>query len=101
METRADLQEVHEIWDNPSRIVPTLMLRTCNRLLVGATIGLVALVSGCASIDGVSESRLDLVKQRGELLCGVSGKIPGFSFLSAEGSYTGQYRQKNIWKDNK
>ena len=89
METSAVRQEGLRIWDNPSRIVPTLMFRTCNRLLVGATVGLAALVSGCASMDGASVSRLELVKQRGELLCGVSGKIPGFSFLSAEGAYTG------------
>ena len=31
---------------------------------------------------------VELVKLRGELLCGVSGKIPGFSFLSPR-AYTG------------
>jgi len=65
------------------------MLRSCQRLLVGVTLGLASLVSGCASMDGVTASRLELVKLRGELLCGVSGKIPGFSFLSPEGAYTG------------
>ena len=65
------------------------MLRSCQRLLVGATLALATLVSGCASMEGVGSSRLDLVKQRRELLCGVSGKIPGFSFLSPEGAYTG------------
>ena len=65
------------------------MLRSCQRLLVGVTLGLASLVSGCASMDGVAASRLELVKLRGELLCGVSGKIPGFSFLSPEGAYTG------------
>ena len=65
------------------------MLRSCQRLLVGVTIGLATLVTGCASMEDVSASRLELVKQRRELLCGVSGKIPGFSFLSPEGAYTG------------
>ena len=65
------------------------MLRSCKRRLVGVAIGLASLISGGASMEGMATSRLELVKQRQELLCGVSGKIPGFSFLSPEGVYTG------------
>ena len=65
------------------------MIRSSRRLLIGAIAAVSGLFGGCASLDEVGSSRLDLVKQRGELLCGVSGKIPGFSFLSAEGTYTG------------
>lgn len=36
-----------------------------------------------------SDSRLDVVKQRGRLICGVSGKLPGFSFVNEKGEYSG------------
>ena len=65
------------------------MIRFSRFLLIGALAGLSGLLSSCASLSDAETSRLDLVRQRGELLCGVSGKIPGFSFLSPEGRYTG------------
>ena len=65
------------------------MFRSSSRRLIGLIAGLAGLLSACASLDDARGSRLDLIKQRGELLCGVSGKIPGFSFLSPEGRYTG------------
>ncbi|MBD3881566.1 amino acid ABC transporter substrate-binding protein [Phormidium tenue FACHB-886] len=34
-------------------------------------------------------SRLDTVLQRGTLICGVEGTIPGFSFVDSSGQYTG------------
>ena len=34
-------------------------------------------------------SHLDLVKKRGYLICGISGKLPGFSFVDATGTYVG------------
>jgi general L-amino acid transport system substrate-binding protein len=34
-------------------------------------------------------SRLDVVKERGTLICGVDGGIPGFSFVDESGTYTG------------
>jgi general L-amino acid transport system substrate-binding protein len=36
-----------------------------------------------------SEGRLALVRERGELICGVNGSLPGFSFLDEEGNNTG------------
>ena len=66
-----------------------LMIRSSRQLLIGAIAAVTGLLGGCASLEEAGSSRLDLVKQRDELLCGVSGKIPGFSFLSAEGTYTG------------
>ncbi|QEY31902.1 amino acid ABC transporter substrate-binding protein [Synechococcus sp. RSCCF101] len=45
-------------------------------------------LGACASSDG-GAGRLALVQQRGELNCGVSGRIPGFSFLESDGSYAG------------
>ena len=65
------------------------MLRSSRHVLIGAFAAISALFSGCASLDDAAGSRLDVVKQRGELICGVSGKIPGFSFLSTDGRYTG------------
>ncbi len=34
-------------------------------------------------------SRLDLVKKRGYLICGINGKLPGFSFVNSDGNYAG------------
>ena len=33
--------------------------------------------------------RLDTIKQRGTLICGVNGGLPGFSFLESDGSFSG------------
>ena len=52
-------------------------------------IGLTTLLAGCATTNQDSSSRLNLIKNRNELICGVSGKIPGFSFLRSDGSYEG------------
>lgn len=41
---------------------------------------------GAASSAG---SRLDVVKSRGQLICGVDGGIPGFSFVDESGTYSG------------
>ncbi|NEP07210.1 MAG: transporter substrate-binding domain-containing protein, partial [Okeania sp. SIO4D6] len=35
------------------------------------------------------KSRLDVVKERGKLHCGVEGYIPGFSFVDQNGNYSG------------
>jgi len=59
-----------------------------NRLFFGiAAFGL--LVTGCASNQNENISRLSLIQKRDELICGVSGKIPGFSFIERDGSYKG------------
>ncbi len=59
------------------------------RLIYGL-ISLSVLLAGCATIDTASKnSRLDVIKNRGVLRCGVSGKIPGFSFLDGDGQYKG------------
>jgi general L-amino acid transport system substrate-binding protein len=36
-----------------------------------------------------TDGRLALVQERGELICGVNGSLPGFSFLDEEGNNTG------------
>ena len=59
------------------------------RRLVSGIVGLTMLLTGCANPNQEDSSRLDLIKKRNELRCGVSGKIPGFSFLESDGSYQG------------
>jgi general L-amino acid transport system substrate-binding protein len=54
------------------------------------------LLGGCASegggsggATGVQSQKLDTVRGRGKLICGVDGKLPGFSFVESSGSYSG------------
>jgi len=55
-------------------------------------LGLLGL-SSCITSDPTSDSkppsRLDIVLNRGSLICGVSGEVPGFSFVDAQGKYSG------------
>ena len=45
---------------------------------------------GCASDGGgVQSQKMAVIKARGSLICGVDGKLPGFSFVSPDGSYSG------------
>ena len=52
---------------------------------------LTALVlAGCASEDGgVQSQKLATIKGRGTVVCGVDGKLTGFSFVAPDGSYSG------------
>jgi len=59
------------------------------RRLVSGIVGLAALLAGCATTNQDYCSRVYLIESRNELICGVSGKIPGFSFLKNDGSYQG------------
>ena len=45
--------------------------------------------TGCSKSEQANISRLSLIQKRNELICGVSGKIPGFSFLNSDGKYEG------------
>ena len=58
------------------------------KLLSGITF-LSLLITGCSNSYQKDSSRLDLIEERGELICGVSGKIPGFSFIGVDGTYKG------------
>ncbi len=57
--------------------------------LFSGIVFLVISLSSCAISDQKDISRLSLIKKRGELICGVSGKIPGFSFIGINGKYKG------------
>ena len=59
------------------------------RKLLSGIAFLSLLITGCSNSYQKDTSRLDLIKERGELICGVSGKIPGFSFLGIDGNYKG------------
>jgi general L-amino acid transport system substrate-binding protein len=78
------------------------MIRKWSSLLLTAL--LVSSLAACAtppdSADGgdsgdgetaasTGDSRLDVVKERGTLICGVDGGIPGFSFVDEGGDYSG------------
>ncbi|PLZ90474.1 amino acid ABC transporter substrate-binding protein [Fischerella thermalis] len=54
-----------------------------------ATLPLILSMSACSSRSAVSNSRLDTIKNRGKLICGVSGQLPGFSYVKANGEYAG------------
>ncbi|MGK7878110.1 MAG: amino acid ABC transporter substrate-binding protein [Xenococcaceae cyanobacterium] len=62
--------------------------------LLLATMLLVAPLTACGGEESKtttnqSSSRLDTVKSRGTLICGVNGKLPGFSFVDENGKYSG------------
>lgn len=62
-----------------------MQLRILGGLLAAGSV----LLQSCATLGEGGSSRLGLIQQRQTLRCGVSGKIPGFSFLSADGRYSG------------
>jgi general L-amino acid transport system substrate-binding protein len=48
------------------------------------------LLAGCAPDGGsVQSQKLGLIQSRGKLICGVEGKLPGFSFVAPNGQYSG------------
>ncbi|MFM8525166.1 MAG: amino acid ABC transporter substrate-binding protein, partial [Cyanobacteriota bacterium] len=60
------------------------------QLLALLSLGAVLAVSGCASEDGgVQSQKMATIKSRGKLICGVDGKLPGFSFVGSNGRYSG------------
>jgi general L-amino acid transport system substrate-binding protein len=38
---------------------------------------------------GIITNRLNIVQNRGKLICGVNGQLPGFSFVDEDGQYSG------------
>ena len=59
------------------------------RRIFSGIICLPLLLTSCATLEQDNFSRLDLIRKRNELRCGVSGKIPGFSFINSVGNYEG------------
>jgi general L-amino acid transport system substrate-binding protein len=52
---------------------------------------LISPLAGCAPDggSGVQSQKLAMIKGRGQLICGVDGTLPGFSFLEPNGRYSG------------
>ncbi|MGQ3676356.1 amino acid ABC transporter substrate-binding protein [Xanthobacter sp. TB0139] len=57
--------------------------------ILGLLAGAAALITAGATATGASAQTLNQVKERGELICGVSKGLPGFSAKDAEGKWTG------------
>ena len=58
-----------------------------SKLIIG-----LAIIAGALSIttaQNATTSRLETVKKRGKLICGVNDKLPGFGFLDSNGKYSG------------
>ena len=65
------------------------------------TIGLLTFLGACGTGEAIdtnnntnttersNKRKLDLVLERGKLICGVSGRLPGFSFMNETGEYSG------------
>ena len=57
---------------------------------LGASLLAAGLLAGCAGDDGgVQSQKLSTIKGRAKLICGVEGKLPGFSFVGPDGKYLG------------
>ncbi|MDY7006257.1 MAG: amino acid ABC transporter substrate-binding protein [Cyanobacteriota bacterium] len=67
-------------------------MKKCLSLLI-ATVLIVLPLTACEEESQQTtsrlNSRLDIVKERGKLNCGVEGAIPGFSFVDQNGNYSG------------
>jgi general L-amino acid transport system substrate-binding protein len=63
-------------------------LSGCTTAPTGTPASPAAGASGAPAAAG-APSRLDTIKSRGKLICGVEGTIPGFSFVDPNGKYSG------------
>lgn len=66
------------------------------RSLLIATVLFITPLAACGGGQNTTEtggqttgSRLDTVKGRGSLICGINGEVPGFSFVDENGQYSG------------
>jgi general L-amino acid transport system substrate-binding protein len=62
--------------------------------LVASSLTLIGVLTACSTSNSPSGStvgngRLQTILGRGQLRCGISGALPGFSFLNAQGNYSG------------
>jgi general L-amino acid transport system substrate-binding protein len=65
------------------------MLRLFQRLLPAVAAAALLPLAGCGGGDtGAGAGRLSAIKARGQLICGVDGKLPGFSYQD-KGKYVG------------
>ncbi|MEB3350472.1 MAG: amino acid ABC transporter substrate-binding protein [Cyanobacteriota bacterium] len=66
-------------------------MRPLGRLVWSVLALSASLLAGCASEggSGVQSVKMAAIKSRGKLICGVEGKLPGFSFVKPDGAYSG------------
>ena len=76
-------------WQRPSQRLSPRGRPRRRAALAAALLGLG--LAGCAddSAGGIASQKLAAVKARGQLVCGVDGRLPGFSFVQPDGSYRG------------
>jgi general L-amino acid transport system substrate-binding protein len=62
----------------------------------GLAVALLLTLSGCAeeappapNAQPAATGRVAIIINRGQVICGVSGELPGFSFVDAQGNYAG------------
>lgn len=67
----------------------TLSVLTLSACTTAPTDTTAASGEGGASPSASTGSRLDTVLSRGQMICGVEGTIPGFSFVDSSGVYSG------------
>ncbi|QPN65427.1 amino acid ABC transporter substrate-binding protein [Synechococcus sp. CBW1006] len=60
-------------------------------LAVTALLAGLPLLTACApeGATGLESPKMSQIKARGRLICGVEGKLPGFSFVESSGAYSG------------
>ncbi len=58
-------------------------------LLLASSLGACSIRKPIAKGEGQQSSRLTKVLARGRLICGVEGRIPGFSYIGTDGNYSG------------
>ena len=74
----------HGNWHRAIALIFLLLLSTCLVVLAGCEP-----IPEPNQISVGSTNRLKAVLDRGKLVCGVSGELPGFSFVNREGKYSG------------
>ncbi|MGB5594559.1 MAG: amino acid ABC transporter substrate-binding protein [Crocosphaera sp.] len=68
---------------------PSLLLTTLLLIMPLTACGGGSQTSEDTAATTSSSSRLDTIKQRGSVICGVNGEVPGFSFVDENGQYSG------------
>lgn len=77
------------MFNRAARLIPFLTVLLLLAACTVTTVPAAPAASDAAAPAAASVSRLQIVKDRGKLLCGVNGQLPGFSYLESEGTYAG------------
>ena len=66
-----------------------MAIAACSLFLAGISPKIILAKAAEKAKTRSKSSHLDTVRERGYLICGVSGELPGFSFVNATGTYVG------------